>query len=615
MLDPGQQPSERFSAFISYCRRNRQWATWLQSEIESYTLPPHMIGRVTGEGPVPRRFLPVFLDRSDLTAGPDLVQELKRALSASRWLVVLCSPEAAQSQWVEQEVRLMQELGREDRILAALFAGDEHSAFPPSLRAQGIPLAADFRKEGDGRHLAFLKLVAAMSGVELGELILRDRARMIRRVGAIAGGSVMGMAAFAGVALYALSAKAEAEAERARSEAMVGALVTDLRQAVKPMGSLAILGQVNEIAGRYFRGQSIDSMPDSARAERAKLLIAMGQDDLDRGDYAAARAQFEEAHRTTGARLAAAPDDTQRLFDHAQSEFWLGSIAVELGHLPEARQRFESYNRLAAALVAREPGKPDWQMEAGYAAINLGTVALRQEGRAADAERMFAGALARFWRAQALGALPANVQPEAATALAWLADAQRANGHVSEALVTRSRQVKLLDKLIGERPDDIALAAYRATATLAMGRDHLALGEVPEAVNLFREAEVRSARLARLDPESRAAAYQLRMSGLFRAWGELALARASRPPIGDIEARIGTCSDPAGPSRRTVEVTDFCRLVRARARLITGDREGARALLDDVRPTTSASGALSEFWGIDFAAETRRLEREREDLS
>ena len=46
---------------------------------------------------MPARLTPIFRDRDDLPAGADLTEEVQASLRDTRFLVVICSPTAAQS--------------------------------------------------------------------------------------------------------------------------------------------------------------------------------------------------------------------------------------------------------------------------------------------------------------------------------------------------------------------------------------------------------------------------------------------------------------------------------------------------------------------------------------
>src|SRR6478609_8139263 len=60
----------------------------------------HRIGRRVGQ----LRALRVFRDSTDLTASPDLWGKVTEAMDRSRYLIVVLSPHAAASKWVNKEV-------------------------------------------------------------------------------------------------------------------------------------------------------------------------------------------------------------------------------------------------------------------------------------------------------------------------------------------------------------------------------------------------------------------------------------------------------------------------------------------------------------------------------
>ena len=144
---------------------------------------------------MPARLAPLFRDRSDASASGSLAVTLRSALEDSNALVVLCSPAAATSPWVGQEIRTFKALGRAERIFPVIVDGVParfdaarcpQGAFPPALYARvdasgaviaddgPEPLASDVRVTGDGLHVAMLKVVAALTGVPLTILTQRQ---------------------------------------------------------------------------------------------------------------------------------------------------------------------------------------------------------------------------------------------------------------------------------------------------------------------------------------------------------------------------------------------------------------------------------------------------------
>ncbi|MGH8034680.1 MAG: toll/interleukin-1 receptor domain-containing protein, partial [Lysobacterales bacterium] len=177
-----------YKAFISYSHQDESWARWLQASLEGYRVPRRLVGNSGQFGEIPARLTPIFRDREDLSSAADLSSQIKRELEASETLIVICSPAAATSRWVSEEIRYFRTLGRDDRILALIVAGDPQSGdpvlncFPPALvqRLDGQqyePLAADARRYADGKALSRLKLVAGILGIRLDDLRRRDAQR------------------------------------------------------------------------------------------------------------------------------------------------------------------------------------------------------------------------------------------------------------------------------------------------------------------------------------------------------------------------------------------------------------------------------------------------------
>jgi hypothetical protein len=64
------------------------------------------VGRETATGTIPKSLRPVFRDRDEFTAGHALSEQTHATLDASHALIVICSPSAAKSRYVNEEIRL-----------------------------------------------------------------------------------------------------------------------------------------------------------------------------------------------------------------------------------------------------------------------------------------------------------------------------------------------------------------------------------------------------------------------------------------------------------------------------------------------------------------------------
>ena len=93
---------------------------------------------------MPERFTPVFRDRDELATATNLGSTLITALEQSACQIVICSPMAAKSRWVNEEILAFKRLGREHRIFCLIVAGEPGaSAVPGQAELRVFPECAD----------------------------------------------------------------------------------------------------------------------------------------------------------------------------------------------------------------------------------------------------------------------------------------------------------------------------------------------------------------------------------------------------------------------------------------------------------------------------------------
>jgi len=211
----------KYRAFISYSHADTPWAKWLHRALENFHIDKDLAGRETAIGAIPKALRPIFRDRDDFTAGHTLTDQTLAALDGSAALIVICSPQAAKSQYVNEEIRLFKSRHKDRPVIPLIVAGrpgdPELECFPPALKfrldAKGRIgkrkvelLAADAREEGDGKQLALAKVVAGLLGLSSDDIFRRaerERRRKSRvRNGIIATLAILAVAA-AGSAVYA----------------------------------------------------------------------------------------------------------------------------------------------------------------------------------------------------------------------------------------------------------------------------------------------------------------------------------------------------------------------------------------------------------------------------
>ena len=596
----------RYSAFISYSSHDRKFAAWLHRELEAYRLPKRLAepaeGALRGG-----RLKPLFHDTWELNAHHDLPQALREAIAQSQSMIVICSPGAAKSDWVGREIELFRALHGDAPIRAALVEGEPEDAFPAALLGDEDtqPVAADFRHPGADRKLGVLKLVAALAGVQLDELVQRDGQRRTRRVMAISGAAVAAMAVVSVLSVVAITSREAAERQRTKAEGLNEVMLTDVRARLKRSGRLDLLSTVNQAVESYYRGQ--DNVSDSGQEQRARLLQAMGEDDEKRGDLNSATARFLEARLLTASLLAAKPNDPKRIFAQAQSEYYMGFIDWQKGDGAAARRGFEAYAQLAQRLVKADPKNIDWQLEAAYAESNLGMLALRQAGDAPTAERHFASALQKFQLAADSKPKDADRWLELADGYAWLADTQRVAGDLAGAQSSRAAQRRILDGLLASDPLNIDAKSALLSNQLALARLEAARGQTAQAIALLDKGHADALALMRSSPDNAEFAAQARAFELFKVRTQLSLPSGRRPASRALVRTLGDCA-PKGAGASEREIADFCTVLSARILAGDGDLSGAQRALSRLH-SPKTGDAYSPRWGLNFTEEARLASR------
>jgi len=241
-----------FDAFISYSHAaDGQLAPALRQGLERLARPWQK-----------RRALRVFHDSTGLAATPSLWATIQNALDSTRYFVLLASPMAAASPWVQQEVGYFVGRYGTARLLMVLTDGwcqwdgrrrdfdwSRSTAVPPSLagRFAEEPLFVDLRwaryeHQVDLRNPRFRHaigdLAAPIHGVprdELDAIDLRQHRKATRlRRGAVAGIAALAITSTAGgVAAVVNAGQARANLQLARTreaEAVAAARVADARR-------------------------------------------------------------------------------------------------------------------------------------------------------------------------------------------------------------------------------------------------------------------------------------------------------------------------------------------------------------------------------------------------
>lgn len=181
----------KYFAFISYCSLDVKWGKLLQRKLEHYRMPATLCSE-HGWKRVPIR--PVFFAPTDIQPG-GLTEELQKRLSVSRNLIVICSPNSAQSEWVGKEIEFFHNIGRTKQIYFFIVDGVPYSkdkkrdCFNPIVETLGIPeiLAPNiheqiYRWPWLNKERAYVQLISKLLDVEFDAIWQRHKRLLIQKV-------------------------------------------------------------------------------------------------------------------------------------------------------------------------------------------------------------------------------------------------------------------------------------------------------------------------------------------------------------------------------------------------------------------------------------------------
>lgn len=327
---------KRYRAFISYSQKDKRHAVRLHKAMEAYRVPAGLVAPGLSKDCRLGRF---FRDDDEMGAVTDIGASVRGAIEDSECLIVMCSPRAAQSKWVDAEVRHYRATGRADRIFAVIVDGIPNSGdpktecFPPAFRltdaTEGAlaglasePLGLDIRVERFAHLRA--RLAAGLLSVPFDDLWNRDRrrarTRLIKLLAASAG-------LFAGLGWFAVAQVRSTSLERSTVLANAARQASDegysdlLEEDRGSTFARALRLSVLAARSGFLSPSAVEARSQLARAAHASRLRARLPGEFELGHSDAVRsAEFSP----DGTQIVTASNDgTARVWTAGENGAWV----------------------------------------------------------------------------------------------------------------------------------------------------------------------------------------------------------------------------------------------------------------------------------------------------
>lgn len=378
-----------YKAFISYSHSDRKAASKLLGNLQSYRLPKDVAPRAE------RRLGAFFMDREALPVAESLSAAIRNGLHSAQSMIVLCSSSAAQSKWVSREIWEFRALKPCAPIYSVII--DEKSEAISDIKlliprelfdGELEPLSADLRPSGDGYRHGVLKVVSALAGIPLEQLLQKDSKRRVRRVMLVTAVTSVIAVSMTLLAVQAEASRREATIRQAEAEGMMDFMLNDLKEELEPVGRLDVLEGVANQAVAYYDNQSVQKLDCDAVVRNARAFHLATEVLLNKNEIEDALISAQRALKLIEAKRQSCATDPSFMAADGHSEFWAASPVWRQADAARFRQnaepeeyvplyksvipRYENYDIAITPLKDVDPAH--YAQEYADNQINLGSV-------------------------------------------------------------------------------------------------------------------------------------------------------------------------------------------------------------------------------------------------
>lgn len=307
--------------------------------------------------------------------------------------------------------------------------------------------------------------------------------------------------------LSARNAQRESEEHRIEAEGLMGYMLGEFVEKVRPLGRLELLDDISARALQYLTASKGATATPESVIQRAKALQVIAEVNLARSNQAKAKEALLTARELLHSLGTTRTINSAHLKDLGTNAYWLGSVHLKQRDFDGAENYFNEYKSAGERWLSVDPDNVDAMIELAYSHGNLGTLDLRQGKLERAAERFNTSVQLKQQ------ALEKRRTDEFLTGLAnsvvGLAAVKVRLGHLSEAFSLYKQSEQLLEEVIGRSPNDAKLQVRLSNTLRYQGELSIALGQTLQGAAKYKAANEILSRLVQQDPSNKDWLYTL----------------------------------------------------------------------------------------------------------
>lgn len=301
--------------------------------------------------------------------------------------------------------------------------------------------------------------------------------------------------------IFARRAQANAEMHRAEADNLIGYMLGEFADKLRPLGRLDLLDDISNRALAYL--SAIPNASEAPPIQRAKALQTISEVNIARSNSEKAIIALTAARRILLAHYGENNNVSKPLLkDLGENSFLLGQIYFNQGDWTTAEKYFLEYKAYSENMAKKDPNDIDAWIEQSYADNTLGSLALRR-GNIQQAAKAFLASVNLKRKALEKRPTDRKLQADLANSLSWLADATIKSGKLQPAMALYNEEEALLRPLHLNAPEDGLWMQRLANAKWHQSELRFALGEQQAGEKDLHESETILKNLVELDPSNK----------------------------------------------------------------------------------------------------------------